>query len=342
VYKRQIIKVTDKKEYPSFEDDKEELTQLYKKTNYNPDYRNYMDSLRTVYGYRLNDSVFAKVAAFVEKDTLLMNSSYWESEVHNELKDSVLYVFNNTPVTVDSFFAPLVADKKNSAKRVNKAFITTNIAPKIERNIIDAEAMKLEQRNPEFKDLMTDYKNGIFVFKLQEDEVWNKIDVDSSKVFDYFTQHQGDFTWGERVNFSEIFSKSDSLINAYYTELQNGADFDSLAARYTERMGFRVKKGEYGLTETGDSELAETAAKLNAPGDYSKPFKFENGYSIVKLIEKKPAGAKTFEEAKAEAMSSYQEKESARLEKEYVDGLKQTYKPEIHYEKLEEAFKPQE
>ena len=117
---------------------------------------------------------------------------------------------------------------------------------------------------------------------------------------------------GERVNFSEIFSKNDSLINAYYAELQNGADFDSLAARYTERMGFRVKKGEHGLTETGDSELAEAASKLNAPGDYSKPFKFENGYSIVKLIEKKPAGAKTFEEAKAEAMSAYQEKESAR------------------------------
>ncbi|HEX2982263.1 MAG TPA: peptidylprolyl isomerase, partial [Ignavibacteriales bacterium] len=103
--------------------------------------------------------------------------------------------------------------------------------------------------------------------------------------------------------------------------------------------GFRTKKGNYGMVDVASGELAKKANELSASGQFSEPFKFEDGYSIVKLIEKKSAGPKTFEEAKSEAMSGYQEQESARLENEYVAKLKQTYKPEVHHEELKEAFK---
>ena len=60
---------------------------------------------------------------------------------------------------------------------------------------------------------------------------------------------------------------------------------------------------------------------------------------IVKQIKKDPARQKTFEEARAEVTSKYQDMESAKLENEYVSRLRSTYKPEIFYEELENAYK---
>lgn len=337
-----IIKVIEKKKLPTFEDEKDQLRDLYKQISYNPDYRKYVDSLKTKYGFKLNDSMVEKAVKLAAEDTLTIGPKYWESSLRNNLKDSVLYSFANDKETLDSFFTTIITGNKNFGKKVDKYLITSNIGTMSERYVIEAEAMRMEERSEEFKNLMDDYKNGIYVFKIQEEEIWNKINADSSKIFDYYTQNKDNYRWNDRVNFSEIYTRKDSLINLYYSKLQEGADFDTLAMKHTERTGFKSKKGNHGLVDVESGELAKKANELTAAGQYTKPFKVENGYAIVKLIEKKSAGIKTFDEAKSEVMSAYQEKESARLEEEYVAKLKQTYKPEVHHEELKQAFKSEE
>ena len=49
-------------------------------------------------------------------------------------------------------------------------------------------------------------------------------------------------------------------------------DFDSVAAKYTERPGYAEKAGNYGLVEINNSPLSEEANKLKNSGDYSNPF----------------------------------------------------------------------
>ena len=208
--------------------------------------------------------------------------------------------------------------------------------------VLDEEALNLDKTNPEFASLMNDYKNGIYIFKLQEDEVWNKINLDSNRVYQYYLDNKDKYSWGERVNFSEIYSRQDSLINLYYSMLQEGDNFDSLAAKYTEKAGMKNKAGSYGLVEVKSSPYSELAGKadsLQNPGDYTKPFANAGGYSIVKLNSKEPPTLKTFEEAKAEVSGAFQEAESKRLEQGYIDGLKKLYHPELYYDKLQQAFK---
>lgn len=334
-----IIKLTDKKPLPTYEEEKDKLKDLYKQISYNADYRKFIDSLKNIYGFKLNESIIDKAVKFAAEDTLVVGAKYWESSLRNNLKDSVLYSFTNGNKKVDEFFTTLISGNKNSGKKIDRNMLVSNIGTMSERDVIEAESMKMEERNEEFKGLMDDYRNGIFVFKIQEEEIWNKINADSAKIFDYYQQNKDNYNWNDRVNFSEIYSKSDSLITLYYSKLKEGADFDTLAMKHTERMGFRTKKGVHGFVDVTSGKLAVKANELSAPGQFSEPFKVEDGYSIVKLIEKKPAGPKTFEEAKSEAMSGYQEQESARLENEYVAKLKQTYKPEVHHEELKEAFK---
>jgi len=185
---------------------------------------------------------------------------------------------------------------------------------------------------------MNDYRNGIYVFKLQDEEIWSKVKVDSTRLKEFYEQTKENYRFPDRVSFSEIFVRKDSLSNAIYKMLQSGENFDSLAKKYTERPGMKDKAGNHGFAAVNANPMAVEANKLNSAGEYSRPFKNGNGYSIVKLNKKDPARIKTFDEARTEVASQFQESESKRLEDEYLKSLKERYKPEINYQNLEKAF----
>ncbi len=260
---------------------------------------------------------------------------------YETLKDQPLFTYNK----VDTVPVSVAIDRMNSEKQFMNRPIDANVLNSaidkvVGDSLLSVAAMHLDETDSEFAALMDDYKNGIYVFKLQDEQVWSKISADSAKLYDYFLQTKEKYTWPDRINFSEIFSKSDSLIHVYYNQLKDGANFDSLAAKYTERPQLKEKAGNYGLVANDYSTLATKANELlSVPGSYSEPFAYSGGYSIVKLVAKESARPKTFEEAKAEVSGAYQEAESKRLEQNYLEDLKTRYEPQLYYDKLEEAFK---
>jgi peptidyl-prolyl cis-trans isomerase SurA len=334
-----IIKLTDQKPYPSFDEDKEELEKIFKQTRYQAEYDSLISKLKTEYGFAVNNDVFAKVLQ--DGDSLRVGS---QLRNYDDIKDQPLATYNK----VDTIKVQTVVDRMNAERQfmgrmIDKDVLNSAIEKVGGDSLLAVEAVNLDKTDKEFASLMQDYRNGIYVFKLQDDEVWSKINADSSKLYDFYQKTKDNYVWPDRINFSEIFTKNDSLIHVYYSELQNGADFDSLAKRRTERTEMRQKAGNYGLVPVAYSKLATKANELlTEPGTYSRPFANSDGYSIVKLIEKDPSHPKTFEEAKAEVSGAYQEAESKRLEQGYLESLKQRYDPQIYYDKLEEAFKDTE
>ncbi len=331
-----IIKLTDQKPYPSFDEDKEELEKIYKQTRYQAEYDSLIDSLKDKYGFQINQDVLAKVLE--NADSLRVGS---QLRNYDEIKDQPLLTYNK----VDTIRVQTAIDRMNSEREfmnrlIDKDILNTAINKVVGDSLLAVAALDLDKTDKEFSSLMDDYRNGIYVFKLQDDEIWSKINSDSTKLYDYYLKTQDKYVWPDRINFSEIFSKSDSLIHVYYSELQKGADFDSLAAKYTEKPGMKQKSGNYGLVNADSSPIAtRTNQLLSDPGSYSEPFPFVGGYEIVKLIAKDPSHPKTFEEAKAEVSGAFQEAESKRLEQNYLESLKKRYDPQLYYDKLEEAYK---
>ncbi len=329
-----IIKLTDRKPYPSFEDDKENLKKLFKQTRYQTEYDNLITSLKTKYNFKIDETSISTIVA--KSDSVKIGGDHPKM---NEIKFLDVVTYAGKAVKAEAFLAQM----NGSNDYLNKP-ITSDILHKAAEKfgadyLLDEEALNLEKTNAEFASLMEDYRNGIYIFKLQDDEVWSKINLDSTKLYNYYVSSKNNYMWPDRINFSEIYSRKDSLINHYYSLLKKGDNFDTLAVKYTERPGLSEKAGNYGLTEIKSSPLAEEAAKLTNMGDYSNPFPDAGGFSIVKLVGKESSRTKTFEEAKAEVSGAFQESESKRLEQEYIDRLKSTYKPVINNDNLEKAFK---
>ena len=329
-----IIKLTGKLTPPSYEKDKEELVKLFKKNRYEQAMGKLASQLKAKYKYKVNTTNFAKLVK--STDTLRVGQT---NEELDKLKDLPLFSFKGKTFSINDVLSIIKTTNDYTNSKMSADFLNKAINKISQDKALEIESSRLEELNPQFADLMKEYKKGMLIFRLQQDEVWKKVKIDSIKLREFFNKNGKRFMWPDKVDFSEIFSKSDSLIKLYTDMLKKGADFDTLAAKYTERPGFKKKAGAWGLKNVNFNNLAQKAFTLKNPGDISELFKNFGGYSILKLNKKIPAHPKTFKEAKNEVTAAYQEMQARKLENEYLRKLDKKYKPTIFPNKLSEAFK---
>ncbi len=329
-----IIKLTAIKPYPSFEEDKAKLSKIFKQTRYQGVYDSLLANLKKEYNFELNKKTFNQLEAV--SDTLTLGQ---KSPALKQLIDLPLFTYSGKTVDVGEFFNKAKGKPELENKKMTSKLLKDAVDKVSDEYILDEKVMNLDKTDPEFASLMKDYKDGIYIFKLQQDEVWNKIKLDSTKLHAFYQKTKGNYIYPDRVDFNEIFVRKVATAKVLYDSLENGADFTNLAKTYTERPGYKQKEGSFGLKAVNSSELSRKANGLKKPGDFSEPFKTSGGYSIVELVKKEPSRIKTFKEAKPEVSAAYQDEESKRLENNYIESLTKLYHPVKYYDKLEEAFK---
>lgn len=330
-----IIKLTDKMDTQPFESEYENLKNIFNKQRFQHEREVLIDSLKKKYDFKIDEKVLNQFVA--DSDSLRFGMVHPKFD---EISESVLFSYAKKPVTIGAFLELANGNSKITAKPMdNPVEVTNAINILAEDMLLEEEAMNLDKTDPEFAQLMNDYRDGIFIFKIQEEEVWNKVKFDSVDVYNYWDSNKAKYTWPDRISFSEIFSTKDSLIQKYYSMLNEGASFDSIAALYTERPSKKKDSGRYELQPVDFSDFYKEANKILNVGSYSEPTVFAGGFSIFKLNERVPAGEKTFSEAKAEVSGEYQEMMSKKLENDYLTSLEKRYKPKVYYDKLENAFK---
>jgi parvulin-like peptidyl-prolyl isomerase len=141
-----------------------------------------------------------------------------------------------------------------------------------------------------------------------------------------------------RVNIDEIFVRAESLAVSIYERIRKGEDFGALAAQYTERPGFKEKRGEWGFIPIRTNDLSEIAVSMKTDS-VTLPLSFESGWSIIKKLGRKLIEDKTFEEALPEVTSQYRDFATKLREQQWIDSLTKKYSVQVHEDVLQEAFK---
>lgn len=330
-----IIKLTELPPAPSFEEDKENIRNIYRRLRYPADHQNLISQLREKYNYQINQRTVDRIIGYA--DSVKIGAEY---PAMDEIGNETVFSYAKHNIDFRTFYDKLKSDATNVGKLFTAELIT-NASNKIsEELLLEEEALTLDLKNPEFAELMEDYRNGIYIFKLQEEEVWNKVQLDSLRLVQFYEQNKEKYTFPDRVTYTELFVRVKDIADNYYQEIKAGANFDSLVVNFTERSGMKEKEGRYELQAVGSTEFSKAVSELK-PGEFTEPIQNSGGYSILRLDVKEPSRLKTFEEARAEVSGAFQEAESKRLEQEYIQRLKATYKPVINYDKLHLAFQPE-
>lgn len=332
-----IIKLDSVIDRPSYDEMKDFLKKQYKKTLFEHDRMAYLDTLKNEFNYRLVEENTDKLLEIM--DTVRIDNMYWEHSRRNEIKDSVLFYISSEPVICDSIISIAESEGTYHHKRINSETLPKILDLVAGKYAMKHKVMKLEKTNEKFAGLMDEYLNGIYIFKIQEEEIWNRIDADSTKIKEYYEANKEKFRWPDRVDFHEILVSKKEVADSLYRKIKEGADINVVAATTTQRKGFRRKEGHFEMVNADMNEASKIAYSLE-PNQLNEPVKLKNGkWSIIEVNEKDAARIKTFEEAYAEASSKFQEKESTRLEKEYINRLEKVYEPEQYKEELAKAFK---
>lgn len=333
-----IIMLTDVTPYPTYDESKEDLKNIYRRVGFKEDFDNLISKLKTELKYKFNEGTFNKILAAA--DTTKIGPDYVNSTLQKQTGKDTIFTIGNNGYSVDSLFTMLSNRPGYLKRKVDSRILNDGVKEYTVQALLNAKALTYDKDDSEFAKLLDEYQKGMYLFKILNQEVWSKISVDSAKVFKFFEANKDKFQWKDRVEFKEIYNQKDSLINECYAMVASGYPYDSASVKFNQRTGYNNTPGYRGLVEVGFNELSDQANVLKNIGDISKPFKFQEGWSIVKLIKRVAAEPKTFEEARAEASSQLQEKESKELEAVYIDNLKSIYHPKYYYDELRYAFKP--
>ncbi len=109
--------------------------------------------------------------------------------------------------------------------------------------------------------------------------------------------------------------------------------FDELAKRYSETSDAKV-----GLFQRGENTFADLVFGSDI-GTISAPIGMDEKYHLVRVDRREPPRPKTFEEAKAEAYSRYQEQRNRELEDEWLKTLRAKTEIRLYESVLMNAFR---
>ncbi|TAK62384.1 MAG: hypothetical protein EPO24_04955 [Bacteroidetes bacterium] len=325
------------KDLPPFAEMKDELKKRYQQVRFNEDYDSYLKNLKSKYHFVFHEDVFQSfVSALDTNDTV--DDSAWSGVLPKELLDKPLFSIKGKSYILDSVIAIINRKMEFRGTSLRDDDLRVKVDRIIENLLLDEQSAGLENEYPEFASLMREYKDGIILFKAEQLQVWNRVAVSDSALKLYYTKNRERFKFPNRVAYSAIEIDSDTLALMVYDSLLKGADFSEMAERYNTDPDMKARKGAFELAPVTQDDFTIYADSLQA-GDITEPMEMTTGgYVIMKVTKKESERVKTYEEAGAELSNAFQEYESKRLEKEWLDRVKEKYPVKQHKELLQSAF----
>ncbi len=295
---------------------------------------------------RLRDQVvheIKKEASFKEDKKLLNNFTNALSDDYfnynwkvPEMADDVLLSFGSDEYRISNFIAFV---KKNSKERMRaKGQISVGQSvEEIYKSYITTKAIsfaedRLEDRYPEFKNLMREYKEGILLFDIAKDMIWDKASRDTAAISKFFNSNDQNYKWKKRARITKYSiktiepSKVSSIVT--YAKKNNAED---VLALFNKGREILIHNEE--TLEQGHKTLKNIAIE---EGFVSKPVFNENlkVTTFIKVEEHIPARNKTLKEAKGYVISDYQD----QLDKDWIEELKKEYRVKIQNKQLKRLY----
>ncbi len=324
-------------------DDREEIKRFYKRVHFEADKKVFFDSVKKARKFTLNPKTFDAFLTAVDTTRPAFDSAQ-KAKLSPKLLKETVCKFNGFMLSVNGFADSLLTRPDLRGFSLTRQGISQALDKVIEAALTDALTRTLESDFPEFSALMKEFQEGILIFRIEEQEIWSKMKFDTARARAYHEPIKEKFKTQELFDFSEIWVASDSLAQALYKRLQASGNrpslFDSLAAQYTERTGYKERKGKWDAMPASEytipAELKKRGSKI---GDILPPFKFQGAMSIVRMNAQIPVRQKTFEEAIPDFAAQFQDTVQKELTQKWLDGLRVKHSVAIDQETFTSIWK---
>ncbi len=226
-------------------------------------------------------------------------------------------------------------------KETDKAFVRKarkeyNLSDTMSDEDVKAYAdAHLEEKYPEFANLVREYHDGILLFEVSLREVWDKASKDTAGLEKYFQTHRSDFTWTEpRYKGYVVYCKDKNSAKAMKSIIRS-AHPDSIDSYMQQRVnieGETYAKYNYGLWTKGQNAAVDKYGFKDKKAQYKPQEDFPEVFCIQGKVIKAP---QVYTDERGKVTTAYQD----YLEQLWIESLRKKYEVKINQEVLESLKK---
>ena len=326
-----IIKLLEKKPPGSFEE-----TKSYIESKINQSYLNstgrksFIEKLKKEYNFRINQIAYDWFVA--NTDTLIIRGLARYNRTN--IPSGYVYTFANQHYTTREFAGYIERRGSRVVTSDPVYFINQSIETRTSDHIYSYENSMLEKKYPDFRFLINEFHDGILLFEVSGEKIWNRVQEDSLGLKQYYEQHKGEFLTrkGIEAKFYTLRSvKGERILRSAFKKYSRKAGTDELMAGKFNKNGDTLLIISEGKWFTGDDPEIDKI-QWTTGSQYQKINNFPSVIVINKIFEPEP---EPFKEVQGEMMTGYQE----YLENEWIGQLKEKYTVKIDSKVLDEVKK---
>lgn len=311
-----IVKPKAVEPYPSFESMREDINNIVNKDERVEESRNVLvEKLKKEYGSSVNQRALNEIILSYNNLRLKKDSSGVKQLRNSSLR---LFTLGKTDFTQKDFLVYLSA-KPLLANNITKAF-----SGFMKDKVIAYEDAILEKKYPEFGHLMQEYRDGILLFEISSNEVWDKTATDEAALHAYFKEHKKNYAWDKprfkgflvQCATKEIAEKAKKRIK----QVPADSVFVTLDREFNSGNSLNVFV-EQGLFEQGDNTTIDKLVfkKTDVLVESNLPEAFVEG-RILKN------GPEEYSDVMGLVVSDYQN----QLEEKWLEALRKKYSVTIN------------
>ena len=322
-----IVKLLEKNPVPLIEDSKEDIIRKIQRDGRNDLSKEALFSkLRNEYKIKHNSSVFSSIRKVANKD--LSNGS-WNGNYNKN--NEILFYIDDHVVSLISFIEYLI---KNQSVGSNIDIMYQDF---LNISLLDYEKSQLENKYPEYKALINEYREGILLFDLTNKKVWKKAVEDTVGLNEFFQQNKENYTWDDRVE-ATIYTcnniNTSIKVRAHIFKNKLGLESENddllLKANETNPLSLKIESKKY---LKGDNKFIDELKWVK--GTSSNIKQSDDSIVIIDIHNVLPRTYKTLEETKGKVISDYQ----SELESAWINVLRNKYSVNVNKEVLYSIIK---
>ncbi len=191
----------------------------------------------------------------------------------------------------------------------------------------DYAVSTLADRDPEFGRLMSEYEEGILLFAISEDSVWNPASSDSAGLAKLYEQHRDTLWYPERRRIVGFQTRVDSAAQLVVDTLDSELPLrEVIEIARDHAFDMRID-----TTFIADSTFSVYDNTLDLDiGQHTGLLQTRSGKMVLLVDGVEGPREKTFQEARADLVSMHQE----AIEGEWIDRLRERYRVRMFPERL--------
>ena len=320
-----IIKLLEKKPIAKFSEIKSDVKRLISQDSRSElSKKALFDKLRNSYKVKNRPTEYKK---FRKKFALKVSEGNF---IKSSVNTTTFLSIEDLSISVNEF-AEYILKNQQKGSDIDKMYIDF-----VDQQLLKYEDSKLEEKYPEYKALLKEYKEGILLFNLTNKKVWLKAVEDTIGLQNFYIKNSNNYVWEDRVNATVYtcvdLSTAKLVKRLIHKKHRNKITDEQILKEVNDDSPLSVQINAKKFVK-GDNKYVDSVTwKIGI----SKDVVLENGsYVIVDINELLPSAIKTLDETRGKVISDYQ----SYLEAEWISYLKSKYSIKINFEVLYSLIK---